>query len=239
MPDHTQVNRKSLAEAAPATGTPETAVHEPVEIEDDDWLQDETEQLPSRPRRRLLAPLPVALLITLMTVCGFIAGVLVEKDQGGSSSSSGLASGLAARLAGVRRTGAGAGSAFGGASGTGGGGAIVGQVTFIQGGTLYVTDAQGNTVKVRTSQASSVTKSVKSTVAGIHPGETVAVTGVPGTNGEISAESIRVGEAFGGGLAALLGGSRSGASGGLGAASRSGGGGGGGGEPALFGKDGG
>jgi hypothetical protein len=237
MPDHTQVNRESLAEAAPDTGTPETAVHEPVEIEDDDWLQEETQQLPSRPRRRLLAPLPVALLIALMTVCGFIAGVLVEKGQGGSSSSPGPASALAARLAGVRRAGAGAGSAFGGASIAAGSGATVGQVAFIQGGTLYVTDAQGNTVKVRTSQASSVTKSVKSTVAGIHPGETVAVTGVPGANGEISAESIRVGEAFGGGLAAFLGGSRSGGSGGSGAATSPGGGGGG--EPALFGKGGG
>jgi hypothetical protein len=194
--------------------------------------------LPSRPRRRLLAPLPVALLIALMTACGFIGGVLVEKGQGSSSSSSGAPSGLAGRLASLRGGGGGAGAlrASGGASSAGGAGATVGQVAFVQGSTLYVTDTQGNTVKVTTSRASSVTKNVKSTVAAIHPGETVTVTGSPGPNGAISAESIRVGEGFGGALAALLGGSRSGASAGSSGAGNPGGAAGG--EPSLFGKGG-
>jgi hypothetical protein len=234
MHDHTPTTRAIPAGDGALTTSPASAVHEPDAIEADDRLHEEADQLPSRPRRRLLTPLPVALVIALMTACGFIAGVLVEKGQGGSGSSSGLAG----RLAGLQGRGGGAGAqrAFAGAPGAGGAGTAVGQVAFVQGSTLYVTDTQGNTVKVSTSRASSVTKSVKSTVAGIHPGDSVTVTGAPGPNGAITAESIRVGEGFGGGLAALLGGSRSGASAGSGAGRSSSGAGAG--EPALFGNGG-
>ncbi|MGH2832682.1 MAG: hypothetical protein ACRDK2_07895, partial [Solirubrobacteraceae bacterium] len=95
---------------------------------------------------------------------------------------------------------------------------------------LYVTTAEGNTVKVTTSQASTITKTIKAHVKGIHPGETVIVTGAAGTGGAISAESIRVSEAgAGGGLGGLFGGGRSARGlGGAGAAAK-------GGEPALFG----
>ena len=119
----------------------------------------------------------------------------------------------AARAAGYRAGSAGAGALFGGGgasgsgsgSGGGGAGATIGQVAYVSGHTLYVTDAEGNTVKVTTSAGPTVTKTVKANVKGIHPGETVIVTGSAGANGAISAESIRVGEASGGGLGALFG----------------------------------
>ncbi|HEY5091051.1 MAG TPA: hypothetical protein VIK30_13825, partial [Polyangia bacterium] len=122
---------------------------------------------------------------------------------------------------------------FEGSRGAGGAGMTTGQVAYVSGSTLYVTNAEGNTVKVTTSPASTVTKTVKADVKGIHPGETVLITGAAGANGAISAESIRVGST-GGGLSALFGGA--------GASSRSGGGGGGGAGaggssgPALFGN---
>ncbi|HEY3959985.1 MAG TPA: hypothetical protein VGL68_05685 [Solirubrobacteraceae bacterium] len=246
------------AERSAAT-THETAVQAPAlayrpEEEGDGWL-DEPEELPSRPRRRLLAPVPIALLLVLLTACGFIGGVLVEKGQGNSDSSTAGAgaSALASRFAALRGGGigggakagasdgsSGAGSRFGGsgiagASGTGTG-ATVGQVAYIRRSTLYVTTAEGNTVKVDTSPASTVTKTITSDVSSIHPGETVLVTGAAGTNGAVRAESIRVGADGGGGLAALFGRSGTGSSRGTGTGS--GGGGGGGGEPALFGKGG-
>jgi hypothetical protein len=56
-----------------------------------------------------------------------------------------------------------------------------------------VTSTQGNTVKVTASAGAAVTKSVKTAVKSIHPGETVVVTGTTGAGGAISAESIRVG----------------------------------------------
>jgi hypothetical protein len=214
-------------------------------LQDDDWLE-ESDQLPRRPRRRLLTPLPLSLLAVLLAACGFIGGVLVEKGQGSSSPASGAGAGLASRIAALRGAssvgGAGAPGAGGlraGASraGAGGlaaafaGGATAGQVAFVSGSTLYVTTPEGNTVKVATSPGSTVTKTVKASVSGIHPGETVVVTG-SNTNGTISAESIRIaGAGGGGGLGALFGGS--GGGGGHAAASGSGG---SGGEPALFGK---
>ncbi len=229
------------------------------------WLEEPAE-LPRRPRRRLFTPIPLALTGVLLIACGFIGGVLVEKDQNSSSSSSGGASSFAARFASLRAASAGGSGAsagaggagasngsgraaglFGaGAAGAGGPGATVGQVSYVSGSTLYVTGTEGNTVKVKTSDASTVSKTVKADVKGIHPGETVIVTGSTGANGAVQAESIRVSEAgASGGLGALFGGGlRGGAGGSPGAGASSSGGtssSGGGtsgssGEPALFGK---
>jgi hypothetical protein len=216
--------------------------YEPTE-EDEGWLE-EPEELPRRPRRRLLSPIPIALLAALLTACGFIGGVLVEKGQSTSSSAAGAGSGLASRLAGLRSGGAGAGASGataigasaggGGGSGAAGGGQrpTAGQVAYVNAGTLYVTNAEGNTVKVSTSAGTSVNKTVKSSIAAIHPGETVTVTGASGAGGAISAESINVGSGSGG-FGSLLGGLGT-----RGGSGTGGGTGGGGGEQALFGKGG-
>ncbi len=219
------------------TTIPEEAIHE----EEPRWAQ-EREELPPRPRRRLLGaganPVPVALLGVLLIACGFIGGVLVEKGQTSSSTSGSGASGLAARFAGLRSaaggsttagsTAAGAGASAGGGfprgfagrfGGAGGGGATIGEVSYIQGNTLYVTNAEGNTVKVTTSAASTVTKTVSTTVHGIHPGDTVVVRGAKGSSGAISAESVSVNT----GAAAGLGGGGAGLSSLFGGSSRAGG----------------
>jgi hypothetical protein len=204
-----------------------------------EWLDEPPEsELPPRPRRRLLTPAPLALMGVLLTACGFIGGVLVEKGESSSSSSAGGASGLASRFAALRAgasgTGArsGTGSAAGGFGSSGAGGSFTrptaGTVAYLDGSTLYVTNVEGNTVKVTTSAGTTVNKTVKSAVKSIHPGETVTVTGETGESGAISAESISVGSS-GGGFASLFGGS--GARGGSSGSAR----GGGGGEPALFG----
>lgn len=231
-----------------------------VEEQHEEWLEEPPEsELPRRPRRRLLTPIPLALMAVLLTAFGFIGGVLVEKGEGSPGSSAGGASGLASRFASLRSAAAGASGAPGatsaggggrgaglfgaGGAGAGGLGATVGQVAYLSGSTLYVTDGEGNTVKVKTSDASTVSKTVKSDVKGIHPGETVIVTGSAGTNGGVQAESIRVSEAgSGGGLGALFGGApqgsaRSPALGGTSSRSSGANGASGtGGEPTLFGK---
>lgn len=214
-------------------------VYEPVEQEQ--WL-DQTEELPQRPRRRLLGVganrLALALIGLLLIACGFIGGVLIEKGESSSGSSGSAAAGLASRFAALRGgTGAGAFLSRGLAGGSGGSVTgfhrpTAGTVAYLSGSTLYVTNSEGNTVKVTTSSATTVNKTVKSTVRSVHPGETVTITGSTGSNGAISAESISVGSS-GAGLASLFGGG-SGQSG-----SRSSAGGAGessGGEPALFGK---
>jgi hypothetical protein len=195
--------------------------HEPVTVdEQDEWLED-PEELPPRPRRRLLGtganPIFLALLAVLAIACGFIGGVLVEKGQSSPGSAGGATAGLAARFAALRggtssataRSGAAgaagaAGALFG--AGAGAGRPTSGTVAYLAGSTLYVTNAEGNTVKVKTSAGTNVTKNVKASVTGIHPGETVTVTGAAAANGTVNAESISVGTS-GGALSALFGGS--------------------------------
>ena len=199
----------------------------------DTWAEEPFEELPPRPRRRLLGtggnPIFLALLGVLLIAFGFIGGALVEKGRALSSFGSGAA-GLASRFAALRET-AGAsttsgasGAATGGApdgaaAGPGGfaghfgglggaGGATIGEVSYISGSSLYVTNVEGNTVKITTSPASTITKTVKSDVHGIHPGETVVVRGSKGANGAVTAESISVSASglTSGGLGALFGG---------------------------------
>jgi hypothetical protein len=202
--------------------------------EQDEWLED-AEELPPRPRRRLLGtganPIFLALLGVLAIACGFIGGVLVEKGQTSSGAAAGGATGLAARFAALRggtsgttgRAGAGGAAALFGA-GAGANRPTSGTVAYLAGDTLYVTNTEGNTVKVKTSAGTNVTKNVKASVSGIHPGEAVTVTGATAADGTVSAESISVGSS-GGALSALFGGS----------SARSSSGKSGGGEQALFG----
>lgn len=193
----------------------QTEAFEPIEQEQ--WPAD-LQELPPRPRRRLLTPLPLALAGVLLVACGFVAGVLVEKGQTSSSGGSGTSTALSSRLAGLRSAfsagsarGSGGGAAGGFASRLGaGGGATVGEVAYVHGSTLYVTNAEGNTVKVSTSEASTVSRTVKSSVKQVHPGETVTVIGEATSGGAILARSISVGS--GSGLGALLGAGASGGS---------------------------
>jgi hypothetical protein len=196
QPGHGGLGTETAPRAAPAA-----AEHEP-------WLEEDLAPLPPRPRRKLLAPVPLGLLAVLLLACGFIGGVLVEKGQNGSSgTTAGRTSAFASRLRGLSasRSAAGAGaSPFAGAPG--GAGATVGTVAFLSGSTLYVTSGEGNTVKVETSAATSVTKSVDTAVRKIHPGESVTITGTAASDGTVTAAAIRVGTSSAGGLGALLGG---------------------------------
>src|ERR1700676_1041769 len=124
---------------------PSALAYEPAQ-EDDEWL-DEPDELPARPRRRLLRPIPLALFGALLIAGGFIAGVQVQKGEGPSAGSSGGAgAGLASRFAALRgggssSTGAGSGNApAGGAAGGfpgGAGGArpTSGTVAYLSGNT--------------------------------------------------------------------------------------------------------
>jgi hypothetical protein len=144
------------------------------------------------------------------------------RGAGGTAATGGGATGSASSGSGASSThggfaGGGGGFAGGGFAGRGGfggagaAGATIGEVSFIGGNTLYVTNSEGNTVKVTTSPASSITKTVKADVHSIHPGETVVVRGTKSSGGAVSAESVSVtaaagGSGAGGGLGALFGG---------------------------------
>ncbi len=209
------------------------------------WLEEP--ELPRRPRRRLLGtggnPIALAMLAVLLAACGFIGGVLVEKGQQSPSSpsaASGAAAAFASRFRGLGGGSSSTGTSSTGASSTGASSSgaagfpsgftrpTAGTVAYLEGSTLYVTNSEGNTVKVSTSAGTTVNKTVSSSVTGIHPGETVTVTGTTGSNGAISAETIDVGGS-GGGLASLFGGATGRTGGGSAASSK---------EPSLFGNGG-
>jgi hypothetical protein len=195
--------------SSPQSTAPETSEldYEPTEVQDE-WL-DQPEELPRRPRRRLLTPVPLALFAALLIACGFIGGALVEKGQGGTTSANGTASSaVASRLAALKGAAPGAGAAGGASSaagaagskggagafpgGSSSGGVTTGEVAYVSGSTLYVTDSQGNTVKVTAAAGSKVTKTVSTKAQSIRPGSSVVVLGSKAGNGSISATSISV-----------------------------------------------
>jgi hypothetical protein len=149
------------------------------------------DQLPPRPRRRLVTRWSAATGVVILLALGFIGGVLVQRGKQPA----------AAAAATATATGAGAGAGAGpgpgraspGAAGTADGGGpapVAGKVASVDGGTLYVTTNQGTTVKVRTNDAAKVTRTAKSRVGAVHPGDSVVITGSTGANGAVTAGQI-------------------------------------------------
>ena len=179
---------------------------------------DDTFQLLAIRRRRKLPLVTATLVVALVAAGAFIGGVEIQKHQGGSSAGTfrgALTSGLAGQGAGTTTgrtgtTGSTRGGGFGGVGGAAGGGTTFGTVTVIKGSTLYVTDANGNIVKVTTSASSRVTKTTTATITlgGVQPGDTVVVRGTQQKNGNIAADTITLGTGgFGGGASGFGSGS--------------------------------
>jgi len=161
---------------------------------DEDWYP-ELEELPQRPRRKLITPTTVALAVVLFAACGFIGGVLVQKGQASGTPATGGASGVASRFAAAAAGASGASGTAGFASRFGGlfpgaGGGASGTVSSISGSTLYVTETSGNTVAVVTTPESKITKSESVKSSAIHPGDSIVVEGITGSSGTITASSV-------------------------------------------------
>jgi hypothetical protein len=182
----------------------------------DEAYYPELDELPPRPRRKLLTPVTVLLLLALFAAAGFVGGVLVQKGQ--ASSTSTVGGGFASRFGAAGATGAtgtsaaasGFRSLFGG--GAGGGGATIGTVSSIDGRTLYVTETSGNTIAVVTTAESKITKDESVGSNGIHPGDSVVVEGIAGSKGTVTASSVSdsgSSSSGNGGIASLFGGGSS------------------------------
>lgn len=177
--------------------------------EEGEWPEAEHAALPGRRGLAgLLTPLRVALVCLLIAAAGFIAGVLVQKGSAGGESSNPFGSGGPPGLGsgGDSQDGGGLASAFGGGT--------MGTVATVDGGTLYVTDGQGNTFKVLTGGATKVTRSAEAKAREIHPGDTVVIQGQQRKNGTVKAQSINAtaegaSTGFPGGGGAAAGGSGS------------------------------
>jgi hypothetical protein len=171
-----------------------------------EYVAADADELPPRPRRRLFTPVTGALLAVLLAACGFVGGVLIEKGQasGGTSAAAGAFGGRGAGGVGARAAGArGQGPPSLGSQGAGGGGGTAGQVSSVRGGTIYIQDTQGNTLRVTLPPGASVTRTTTSSVRAIHPGDAVVVQGSTRNDGSIRASSIRSTAADVGGAAAI------------------------------------
>jgi hypothetical protein len=87
-------------------------------------------------------------------------------------------------------------------------GLVSGEAKTIDGSTLYVADASGNTVKVTTSTGTAFTKAEDAEAKAVCPGDTVTVTGTRDTAGTVEATRVVVGDlgalGLGGGPGARL-----------------------------------
>lgn len=146
---------------------------------DGDWEEPVEEELPPRPRNRLLAPLPLALIAVLIAATGFLGGVLVQKGSEGSTAV-GLPGGLPSFLS--EGAGGGAGSEGSGGlpasfPGSGSGAAVSGTVSSVNRRTIYVKDSGGATVAVRVEDGSKVSRDSNVGVKKVRPGDSVVVQG--------------------------------------------------------------
>lgn len=185
-------------------GTDMSAI--PDETAEDQWedyeeRDTEEAELPRRPRRQLFNRRSAALLALILGAVCFYAGVRVEKGQVTTSAStpsgfsipSFLRGGAGSRggaSASGSLAGLGSGGGLPGGAGFGGGNASAGTVSSVDGRTLYIKDASGNTLKVRLSSATKITKSVRVARKAVRPGDSVAIQGLKTKGGALTAASV-------------------------------------------------
>ncbi|WUH92092.1 hypothetical protein OG900_19580 [Streptomyces sp. NBC_00433] len=190
------------------------------------------------PPRRKLPWLTLLLSAGVVAAAAFAGGALVEKHHLNDTASAGnpfagltggrgaaAAGAGASRFGGGTTAGTGTGRFGGGATagtgttaGAGGGaaGLTFGTVKLVDGSTIYVTDAQGDIVKVTTGASTKVTESKDGKVTDLKPGQTVTVRGSKGASGDVAATTVTEGATqptgfggfggFGGGAGGTAGG---------------------------------
>jgi hypothetical protein len=146
-----------------------------------DWEELAEEELPPRPRNRLLAPLPLALIAVLIAATGFRGGVLVQMGrEGGGPAAGAPPGGLPSFLSEGAAGGSGAEGSGGlptGFPGSSSGAAVSGTVSSVDGRTIYVKDSGGTTVAVRVEDGSKISRDSNVGVKKIRPGDSVEVQG--------------------------------------------------------------
>ncbi|MGW4644925.1 hypothetical protein [Kitasatospora sp. NPDC004289] len=176
-------------------------------------------ELAAPPRRKLPWP-TLVLAAAVVATLGFVGGVQYQKGEGGGGNS-----------AQGPRAGANQGQFPGGYGGTnrraggqngqngqngqglpngqgGQGGFTRGTVKQVDGNTVYLTDANGNTVKVTTTDATKVQLAKQGKASDLTPGQSVTVVGTPDGSGGYAATQLTEGAA--GGFPGGFGGGRAG-----------------------------
>jgi hypothetical protein len=152
-----------------------------LDRDDSDWYEPVEEDLPPRPRRRLVTPVTLLLAAIIVGAGGFFAGVKVQKNQGTTAGAT-----PAAATSGFPGRGGGGGGPGGGS----GGPAAVGTVANKHGRTLYVSAGSGTTIKVQVDRHAKVSRTATTATKGIYPGDTVIVQGTKSKDGSVSATQV-------------------------------------------------
>jgi hypothetical protein len=189
----------ALADPTPAFVDPAAAdaalagAHD-VDLSEDPFADDLSERLDAVAPRRWTSRTTVALAGLVLVVGGFVAGVQVQKHWGtpagtGAQSNSPLASGTNPFAGGnfgggTGRTGTGGTGAASAAAGT------TGTVKLIDGTTVYLTTADGQTLIVKTTPSTSVNVNQAGSLKDLAPGATVTIQGQTGSDGSMSATNI-------------------------------------------------
>ncbi|MFJ9445612.1 DUF5666 domain-containing protein [Kitasatospora sp. NPDC101235] len=151
------------------------------------------------PPRRKLPWLSLVLAGGVIATGAFAGGVWFQQNHGSSGSG---------KSSTARPTAAAAGGGYGqqngsrrGGQGQGGqGGFARGTVKAVDGNTVYLTDTNGNTIKVTTGDATKVQLNKEGKVADLQPGQSVTVVGTPDANGGYTASQLVEGTAGAGGF---------------------------------------
>jgi hypothetical protein len=175
------------------------------------------------PPRRKMPWLTLLLSAGVVAVAAFSGGALVEKHHVNGSTTAGRGGFTAPTGAAGGRTFGGFGAAGGAGAGTGasGGtgaasGVTIGTVKLVDGKTLYVTDAQGNIVKVTTGGSTKVTESKDGKISDLKAGQSVTVLGSKNSDGDVTATTVTQGSSTASGFGGFGGGAAGGGGGGTG-----------------------
>jgi hypothetical protein len=173
---------------------PQPTAAEPFDDYDDGRFD---EPSPLRARASYLTPLTALLMALIVGGVGFYVGIRVEKSQ--TSTTGGTAGSFARAFAGAAGANSASGRTAGGlpsglssrlAAGGFGGAGTTGSVSSLDGNTIYVKENGGNTVKVRLSSATKISKTEGVSREKLYPGDTVSVSGSTAPNGTVNATSV-------------------------------------------------
>jgi len=169
-----------------------------VDLGEDPFDDDLTNQLKARTPLKLTSRTTLALSGVVLVVAGFIGGVFVQKNFGTTTPAANNRAGAFANgfggTGGAGGAGTGGGGNGGAAAGTGGAAAgrnaTTGTVKFIDGTTIYLTGSDGSTITVKTSSTTAVRVQQTGSAKDIPVGSTVAVQGTADADGIITATQV-------------------------------------------------
>ncbi len=162
-----------------------------VDLSEDPFADDLAEQLQAAAPRRWATRTTLVLAGLVLLVGGFVAGAQVQKQWGGTGTAS--TAGAGGRGTGFPQAGASfPAGLFGRGQGTGGtttgGNSTTGTVKLVDGTTVYITTAAGQTVIVKTD--GSTTVETPGALSNLTAGSTVTVQGTTASDGSVTASRI-------------------------------------------------